>query len=338
MKKMKKMKKNDVRGKMKKGFLCGAMGITMAAMLAGCGGGSDADKNTGDSGKTGYSQEAADVNDDSDKDANDTGSVADDSMGAGVLRHDITDKDVLDAPTGATLFADKLTLPIKIDDLMDYPLTGVGIEGINTLSSLIDTYTESSNNFSFIVYDKTGENRLYLPDLVLGDEDSENELTIKQAVTDGNWMMGPSKVYYDTLGLTEEEYNTLCNDNPDSDGEYLLLDKLYEEFGTPNYIGWFCDQDNATMYGGNYDAKEFIDKMRHPENYGSDKVTAYEYCVGWQFADYAVALDLCETSDAYSGNTKGSISNINISYIPASYGTIEDVCGLNAVKEFMAAR
>ena len=56
-------------------------------------------------------------NDDSDKDANDTGSGADDSMGAGVLRHDMTDKDVLDAPTGATLFADKLTLPIKIDDL-----------------------------------------------------------------------------------------------------------------------------------------------------------------------------------------------------------------------------
>lgn len=59
-------------------------------------------------------------------------------------------------------YADKLTLPIKIDDLMDYPLDGVGIEGINTLSSLIDTYTESSNNFSFIVYDKTGENMLYL--------------------------------------------------------------------------------------------------------------------------------------------------------------------------------
>ena len=155
---MKKIMTNDVRGKMKKGFLCGAMGITMVAMLAGCGGGSDADKNTGDSRKTGYSQNATDVdtvNDDSGKTANATGSVADDSKGAGVLRHDITDKDVLDAPTGATLFADKLTLPIKIDDLMDYPLAEVGIEGINTLSSLIDTYTESSNNFSFIVYDKT---------------------------------------------------------------------------------------------------------------------------------------------------------------------------------------
>ena len=154
---MKKMKKNDVRGKMKKSFLCGAMGITMAAMLAGCGGGSDADKNTENSRKTGYSQDATDVdtvNDDSGKTANATGSVADDSMGAGVLRHDMTDKDVLDAPTGATLFADKLTLPIKIDDLMDYPLDGVGIEGINTLSSLIDTYTESSNNFSFIVYER----------------------------------------------------------------------------------------------------------------------------------------------------------------------------------------
>lgn len=194
---MKKVMTNDVRVKMKKGILCGVMGITMVAMLAGCGGGSDADKNTGDSGNAEYSQDASDgnsVNDSSNNDANDMGSVADDSKGAGVLRYDMTDKDVLDAPTGATLFVDKLTLPIKIDDLMDYPLEGVGIEGKNTLSSLIDTYTESSNNFSFIVYDKTGEDMLYLPDLVLGDEDSENELTIKQAVTDGNWMMGPSRV------------------------------------------------------------------------------------------------------------------------------------------------
>lgn len=55
---MKKVMTNDVRVKMKKGILCGVMGITMVAMLAGCGGGSDADKNTGDSGNAEYSQDA----------------------------------------------------------------------------------------------------------------------------------------------------------------------------------------------------------------------------------------------------------------------------------------
>ena len=50
--------------------------LLSAAMLAGCGGGSDADKNTGDSGNAEYSQDASDgnsVNDSSNNDANDMG-------------------------------------------------------------------------------------------------------------------------------------------------------------------------------------------------------------------------------------------------------------------------
>ncbi|MFR5029592.1 MAG: hypothetical protein ACLTDF_13215, partial [Coprococcus sp.] len=192
-------------------------------MLVGCG------KDTVGSGDTQSTKEQSTVQETESSDENATEEkniVSDDSTGAWVLRKEVTDKAVLDEPSGAALFPDKLTLPINIDSLMDYQVLAGGVDQ-GTLSSIVDSYTDSFTSLDFMILDKTGTIYSYMPDLLLGKEDDSNETNIKQAISDGNWMLGPSAMYYDTLGLTEDEYNNMCNDNPDEDGKYLLMDKLY---------------------------------------------------------------------------------------------------------------
>ncbi|MFQ9802936.1 MAG: hypothetical protein ACLRXD_02490 [Coprococcus sp.] len=324
---------------MRKKLVYGAMCIALSAMLVGCG------KDTGDNGdvqstkeQSTKEQSTVQESESSEETTSDGGSVvSDDSMGAWVLRNEITDKAVLDEPSGAALFPDKLTLPINIDSLMDYQVLAAGVDQ-GTLSSIVDSYTDSFTSLDFMILDKTGTVYAYMPDLILGKEDDSQETNIKQAISDGNWMLGPTAMYYDALGLTEDEYDNMCNENPDEDGKYLLMDKLYDMLGTPNYIGWFCDADNQTRPGETNDAKEFIDNMRNPENYGSDSVTAYSTYIGWQFADYGIVIYVSETSNSSSGTLKANIHDVSISYVPATYGKLEDVFGTNAVSDFIAAK
>ena len=78
--------------------------------------------------------------------------------------------------------------------------------------------------------------------------------------------------------------------------------------------------------------------MRNPENYGSDSVTAYSTYIGWQFADYGIVIYVSETSNSRSGTLKANIHDVSISYVPATYGKLEDVFGTNAVSDFIAAK
>ena len=190
---------------MRKKLVCGAMCVALSAMLVGCG------KDTVGSGDTQSTKEQSTVQETESSDENATEEkniVSDDSTGAWVLRKEVTDKAVLDEPSGAALFPDKLTLPINIDSLMDYQVLAGGVDQ-GTLSSIVDSYTDSFTSLDFMILDKTGTIYSYMPDLLLGKEDDSNETNIKQAISDGNWMLGPSAMYYDTLGLTEDEYKIM---------------------------------------------------------------------------------------------------------------------------------
>ena len=142
---------------MRKKLVYGAMCIALSAMLVGCG------KDTGDNGdvqstkeQSTKEQSTVQESESSEETTSDGGSVvSDDSMGAWVLRNEVTDKAVLDEPSGAALFPDKLTLPINIDSLMDYQVLAAGVDQ-GTLSSIVDSYTDSFTSLDFMILDKTG--------------------------------------------------------------------------------------------------------------------------------------------------------------------------------------
>lgn len=316
---------------MHKKILYGIISVAALSMITGCGSKASDGANNVNTTEVINTQDSQDTNSESED------SYMDSEKSAWVLRKEFTDKQILDELSGVAMFADNLTLPIDINTLMDYPAEAVGIEQ-GKLSSIVDSYTDTFTFEEFTIYDKTGSTYSYLPDLVLGKEDSEEKITVKQAITDGNWKLGPSMVTYETVGLTEDEYNSICNENPDKDGLYIIADKIYDRLGTPNYIGWYCDSENSTQYGKGYDAKAYLNMMRDPGKYGSDGVTSYETIVGWQFDSYGIALDISETSDNYGGDVKSSVYSVVISYIPATYGTIEDECGTNAIADFLAAK
>ena len=137
---------------MRKKLVCGAMCVALSAMLVGCG------KDTVGSGDTQSTKEQSTVQETESSDENATEEkniVSDDSTGAWVLRKEVTDKAVLDEPSGAALFPDKLTLPINIDSLMDYQVLAGGVDQ-GTLSSIVDSYTDSFTSLDFMILDKTG--------------------------------------------------------------------------------------------------------------------------------------------------------------------------------------
>lgn len=137
---------------MRKKLVYGAMCIALSAMLVGCG------KDTGDNGdvqstkeQSTKEQSTVQESESSEETTSDGGSVvSDDSMGAWVLRNEVTDKAVLDEPSGAALFPDKLTLPINIDSLMDYQVLAAGVDQ-GTLSSIVDSYTDSFTSLDFMI-------------------------------------------------------------------------------------------------------------------------------------------------------------------------------------------
>ena len=116
------------------------------------------------------------------------------------------------------------------------------------------------------------------------------------------------------------------------------MDKLYYLLGTPNYIGCFCSDDNNTRTGAIYDAEEYVNRMEDPENYGIGSVTAYSTYIGWQFEDYGIVIIVSETSDSGAGSLRVIIQDVTISYVPITYGTLDDVFGSHAVSDFIAAK
>ena len=64
----------------------------------------------------------------------------------------------------------------------------------------------------------------------------------------------------------------------------------------------------------------------------------YSTYIGWQFADYGIVIYVSETSNSSSGTLKANIHDVSISYVPATYGKLEDVFGTNAVSDFIAAK
>jgi hypothetical protein len=325
---------------MRRKVMYGVICVSMAAMLFGCGS-SATDNSVNDTDTKQESSGEAAVGDSSD----DASSVqVDDSTGSWLLRNELTDKEVLDDVSGAKLFVDNLTLPISIDDLLSYNVKSAGGD-MTTLSSEINGNTESFESKSYSVYDSTETDLRYLPDIVLGKEDSGTETTVKDAVEQGVWMLDSSYTYYKDFGLTEEEYNSLCEANYPESGsssKYVFLDTLYEMLGSPNFVGWYYSTDNETRWADdagnyNYDASEYIDRLRNPNAEDSDYDSfVNQFVVGWQFADYGIAIDFAEIvkEDKATANT----DMIGITYIPSTYGTISDVYGANAVKDFIAAK
>lgn len=255
-----------------------------------------------------------------------------------ILDKDVTDRVVLDLPEGVRMFTGQLAMPLNLYDLMDCQVQIAGRDGKKTFSSMVDCYTDSFETMDMTVYDESGTLSRYIPDITLGTMDSGIETTISQALRDVNWIMPLSILSFSDLGFTEIEYNKMCNENSNADVNYILMDKMYDMLGCPNFVGWACGFDNETKYGSLYNAERYIDTMRNPAKYSSDNTTVYSTYVGWQFEDCGIMVRLLEISSQDEQSLCVSVGNISVSYVPSTYGSLEDVYGTNAVSDFLKTK
>ena len=78
--------------------------------------------------------------------------------------------------------------------------------------------------------------------------------------------------------------------------------------------------------------------MRNPAKYSSDNTTVYSTYVGWQFEDCGIMVRLLEISSQDEQSLCVSVGNISVSYVPSTYGSLEDVYGTNAVSDFLKTK
>ena len=177
---------------MKKGIFWGTVSMAMMLALAGCG---DEKQNVNTSDKTNAGQTESSEDIQSETGNADAESRFEDSL---VLTLDYTDEDVLPAPDNAYLFSDKLTLPIKFDDLLDYQVSShEHVDGDDSplatykLSDQLeeDTY-EVDGSELIVLCDKSytsvaDEGGIHMPSLRIGKDGEKN--TLKGYVNDGKW-------------------------------------------------------------------------------------------------------------------------------------------------------
>lgn len=172
---------------MKKRFLAGALCLAMAASLFGCG------KKEAESAQAPSNQEPETTED----------IVSSSSDQERAQKHmlftiDYSEEAVLEAPENAYLYADKLTLPIGYEDLLDYQTSSHehvnGDEGPLKTYSIAD-FLEEEGEYEISyetltnLYDKSytsleDEGGVYMPSLYIGKDDvtmTQNEL-MKQGI------------------------------------------------------------------------------------------------------------------------------------------------------------
>lgn len=315
---------------MKKGIFFGTVSMAMMLALAGCG---DEKRNVNTSDKTNAGQTESSEDIQSETGNADAESRFEDSL---VLTLDYTDDDVLTAPDNAYLFSDKLTLPIKFDDLLDYQVSShEHVDGDDSplatykLSDQLeeDTY-EVDGSELIVLYDKSytsvaDEGGIHMPSLRIGKDGEKN--TLKGYVNDGMWWLD-DKVgsYADGLGIDDEEMQKLESAMGD-ENESFCLKVMVNRFGNPNFI-------NVAFS----DMAEAIDGTVNTEKYESG-ICVNQYTVGWIYDDYQIYAYVVECPrTTSSGEHSVVINEMDVMYYSSGFDSTER--GENMVTDLLKIR
>lgn len=315
---------------MKKGIFWGTVSMAMMLALAGCGD-EKQNVNTSDKINAGQTESSEDIQ--SETGNADAESRFEDSL---VLTLDYTDEDVLPAPDNAYLFSDKLTLPIKFDDLLDYQVSShEHVDGDDSplatykLSDQLeeDTY-EVDGSELIVLCDKSytsvaDEGGIHMPSLRIGKDGEKN--TLKGYVNDGKWWLN-DKVgsYADGLGIDDEEMQKLESAMGD-ENESFCLKVMVNRFGNPNFIN-VASSDMA----------EAIDGTVNTEKYESG-ICVNQYTVGWIYDDYQIYAFVVECPrTTSSGEYSVVINEMDVMYYSSGFDST--VRGENMVTDLLKIR
>lgn len=313
---------------------------SMAFAMVGCGGG-DSDKSSSSTDSaTNESTTTSAISEDSVIEETSSSSSAAERMEQSVLMSlDYSEESVLTAPENAYLFADKLTLPIKFDALLDYQVTSSehvnGDEGPLKTHKLSDELAEATWEYSNPdlqnLYDKSytsleDEGGLYLPSLYIGRDDKK--MTMADFGNAGLWYLSQGIGFSpDALGVTRDDMLALKNERGiEKDNDFCILE-LVNRFGNPNYISFYSKDSN-----------EVIDGVINTEKEDSG-IAITLVNIGWIFKDYKIFVysSFCASANS-DGSYNSYIDELTLTYYPAEYGDVTAACGENRVSEFVEAR
>lgn len=305
-----------------------ALGLTLAMALmsaAGCGSSkNEGSKSSGDDNATTKNSSSDDAGSGSDEssdnsDDNDTANV-DFKDCPWIIAHELSDAEYLELPEGATLYGE--TLPFTTDTLNNIPFHASGN------IPLADCLNDNAYAASFFT------DSLDYPSLEIDADDG----TVSEALDNMKWYLADSYLSNTTFRISDDDFAALEKDHSDICEEYLLLDMLAAEFGSPNYVTYFSET---------LDAHTLVNDFIHPEStdYGISLEQVY---IGWQFEDFGIAAGFCDTSNVDSSSPSGISSEIsgyvNLVYVPIENGTLaeyyhnNDYNSQNIVKDVIAEK
>ena len=315
---------------MKKRFLAGALCLAMAASLFGCG------KKEAENTQTPSNQDPVTTEE----------IVSSSSDQERAQKHmlftiDYSEEAVLEAPENAYLYADKLTLPIGYEDLLDYQTSSHehvnGDEGPLKTYSIAD-FLEEEGEYEISyetltnLYDKSytsleDEGGVYMPSLYIGKDDvtmTQNEL-MKQGI----WYLDSRLDFPDTLGVDEDTVKTEMDMYSIESKEEYFLKKLINRFGNPNFL-------NITSF--DHTVEDEMDSLIHPT--GNDGTFAMSYIkIGWIFEEFSLIVFTSDITNVHSeGEYTAYMNEPSLFYIPSGYGDFSEKYGENQLTEFLQKR
>lgn len=319
---------------MKRKLLCTLLCITLTLGLAGC----------SNSGKTATPKDSAKETVSSGKDqaeeseSEETESKDDDRNLSLILNMETSSDDVLPDSGNAQLFSDRQTLPIDLNNLMNYQVSSgeKSEEGgflTEPFSQKIAEDTESDSRESIeplYTEDTTSTTNGTQVHSLYYNKEGETERTLKEALDQGLWYIEEKYPDYDTFGLTDEEGLKKKNALNLEKKQDVCIRELYDEFGAPNYI-WFFKGDDTTV-------SDCLEKLKHPET-NDNNVNVASYCIGWKFKDYSVSAYVFECSGVKKESNEyyDYVSEFSVRYMPNTYETLEECYGENMMADFIKA-
>ena len=328
---------------MKKKLLAGLLCLAMTASMFGCG---KQETNAGNAvtpnqDTTQTNEVITNGNDGNEgNDVSATINAAERTMQSMILSIDYSEEAVLPSPENVYLFAGKLTLPIKLEDLHEYQCSSSehvnGDEGplkTHTLAAELEEKKDwkLSRDLMTLLYDKSytsvaDEGGLYLPSFNLGK--TEESITVADCVEKNIWYLDQSMLCPQILGMTEDEQRERSAELGIEDTEEFCLKELINLFGNPNYLAFGMDSP----------ADKEIQGLLYPDRNDTNFHTTFAY-IGWIFEDYKLLLFVNESVTVTSeGEYKNYPSSASFTYFADGYNDFGNYTGKNVVSEFKVAR
>lgn len=276
-----------------------------ATLVTACGTTDNTDQNKGN---TDTLQSESTENDDT----SDGDTVSIDEMAAKsfTLNLEFADEDTLPTPENTQLFSNNLSLPINFNDLLSYKVKSHDDNSTPvSLAEYMQMYNESAYNKIGYIYPEdvstiASDQYSSTAYLTLGENTSSsidrNKYPTLQSFVDSDLWYIEERLEAEMFGMTDEELTKAAVDYDKYDGydtvharePQLLLDKLVEKLGKPNYFN--------TGLSNNIDTDYVKMHFLTPEDNDSYGVGVNLCYVGWIYSDFSVMVSYGETTQTTS--------------------------------------